>query len=139
MKAKKKTGFCNTRGCTRCTTGGRKHCNTCRTRKSRAADPVKASYIARKHNAKRRGKPFTITLEYFRKWCVKVNYFGYKRGRAADSYTVDCIINELGYVPGNLQLLTNRDNVKKYITYDWQRKEVHVTTETVYKDSDLPF
>lgn len=134
-----KTGYCETKDCSRVTTGGRKHCGRCRTRKTRAADPVKASYVARKHNAKRRGKPFTITLEYFRQWCVKVNYIGYKRGRAADSYTVDCIINHLGYVPGNLQLLTNRDNVKKYIVYDYQRREVHIMTETIIAKKDLPF
>lgn len=114
-------------------------CSSCRSRKTRAADPVRASFIARRNNADRRGKPFTITLEYFREWCIKVNYFRYKRGRAADSYTVDCKINELGYVPGNLQLLTNRDNVKKYITYDYKRKQVHIMTETFVDKKDLPF
>lgn len=113
-------------------------CSTCRSRKCREADPVRYSYNNRRVNAKRLGKPFTITLDYYREFCHKVNLIGLKRGRDSDSYTVDCIINELGYVPGNLQLLTNADNVKKYFTYDWQSKTVY-EVKAVESKEDLPF
>lgn len=124
--------------CKRCK-GKTPLCSTCRARKTREADPVRYSYNNRKANAKRRGKPFTITLDYYREFCVKVNLFGLKRGRHGDSYTVDCIINDLGYVEGNLQIMTNTDNVKKYFTYDWQSKVVYEVKGIETVKEDLPF
>lgn len=137
LKQKVKHGFCQAYGCSR-VSPGRTLCHTHRTQKRREADPIRYSYEARKHNAKRRGKPFTITLEYYREFCHAVNFIGLKRGRHGDSYTVNCIINELGYVPGNLQMLTNRDNVKKYFTYDWQSKVVY-EVKRIETETDLPF
>ena len=100
-------------------------CSTCRCRKSRLADPVRYSYYNIKNRAKQRKKPFTITLEYFRKWCKKVNYIGMK-GRGKGSYDCDCKINNLGYVPGNIQPLEKIKNIKKYFYYDYRTKQVMI-------------
>lgn len=108
-------------------------CECCRSRKRRAADPLKAAYGDLKSNAKRRGKPFTITFSYFKLFCHRTDYIKGK-GRFADNYTVDRIIEELGYVPGNIQKMKNGDNVRKYLEYCWQTKEAKVITDKRSKD-----
>lgn len=113
---------CKTKRCRNKVKGGT--CSTCRSRKTRAADPVRASWVTRKNNAKRRGKVYEITLEQFRAWCHKVNYFGLKRGRGADSYTVDRIREDEGYTVDNIQPLPNGQNVKKYVSYCYRSKTV---------------
>lgn len=105
----------------------RKLCHPCRNKKHREKDPVKTSYENLKHNAKRRGKVFTITLVYFRRFCYRTDYIAGK-GRTAESYTVDRIKEWLGYIPGNLQKLKNGDNVRKYLEYSWQTKEAKVVS-----------
>lgn len=102
-------------------------CSTCRSRRTRAADPIRYSFINLRTNAKRRGKVFTITLEYFKQFCYRTDYIAGK-GRTADSYTVDRINESLGYEPGNIQVLPNADNVRKYLNYDWQTGAAQVVT-----------
>ena len=69
-------------------------------------------YRNKKSDAKRRRKPFTITLEYFRTFAIETGY-DEKRGRKKYDLTIDCIKPKLGYVPGNLRLLTNSENASK--------------------------
>lgn len=111
-------------------------CNHCRNKKYRQADLVRTAYECIKARAKRKGKEFTITLAYFRKFCYKVDYRA-GLGRSAESYTVDRIKEEKGYVPGNLQKLTNAENVRKYLSYDWRTKTASVTT--IVQPKNLPF
>ena len=115
-------GRCQALRCDR-KTHGRKLCSTHRAQKSREADPVRYAYTSLKNNAKRRDILFTITLAQFRKFCRKVKYIGFS-GRSADSYTIDRIYNNLGYHIDNIKVMTKADNIKKYFTYDWRRKEV---------------
>jgi hypothetical protein len=87
---------------------------------------MRYAYDVLKMNAKRRKKPFTITFEYFEKFCIETNYIAGK-GRSRKSYSVDRIRNELGYVPGNLRVLTLEDNARKatrktILSYDWETK-----------------
>ena len=103
-------------------------CRKCRHKKYVEADPVRASYVVLKQNAKRRNKTFTITLAYFRKFCYRTDYIAGK-GRNADSYTVDQIKEHLGYIPGNLQVKTNGDNVRKYLRYSWETKQATVMVD----------
>lgn len=115
-------------------------CSSCRCKETRAKDPVRYAFINLKNNAKRRGILFTLTLDQFREWCVKVNYIGLK-GRSKESYTVDRKYEDIGYHADNIQIMKNIDNVKKYISYDWRNKTVSITT---YQQShepaeDLPF
>ncbi len=107
-----------------------RYCSTCYVHKHRAADPVKYSYQSLKDNALRREKPFTITLEQFRLWSYKTDYY-YKKGKKKESYTVDCIENALGYVPGNIRVLPLVDNSRKgakALDYDWENKTAKVIT-----------
>lgn len=136
---------CKTKYCRHKTESkGTKFCSVCRKRKSRERDPVKYSYQNLKDRAKQRNKVFTITLEYFRQFCHTTEYIKGK-GRNAISYTVDCIINELGYIPGNLQILTLENNARKswkQLNYDWRTREAFVYTVNGSKqviNDNLPF
>lgn len=64
------------------------------------------------------------------------------KGRTAESYTVDRINDDLGYVPGNLQVLTNRDNVIKQrkLEYDYRTKYGRVVNvPDPLTSEDFPF
>lgn len=115
-------GVCAVSRCTR-KTHGRALCSTHRSQKCRLQDPVKYAWQNLKTNAKRRNIPFTITLEQFRQWCHRVTYIGFS-GRSADSWTVDRIHNDIGYHIDNIQVLQNKNNIKKYFTYDWRSRTV---------------
>jgi hypothetical protein len=88
-----------------------KMCSTCRSRKSRLADPVRYAFNNLRNRAKQRSLIFTITLEQFREWCSKVQYIGFK-GRSSSSYTIDRRYNDLGYHIDNIQVLTKQQNNK---------------------------
>lgn len=110
----------------------------------RSTHPIESSYSLLKSNAKRRGKVFTISLDYFRLFCYETNYIG-KRGRTSLSYSVDRIIDELGYVEGNIQIRTVSENSKKEIARKKMIYNKVTSTATVIKlpdvvqESDLPF
>lgn len=127
LKKNRKPGRCAIRFCSNKAKG--LMCSTCRSRKTRAADPVKYAFYNLRNHAKARGILFTITLDQFREWCHKVKYIGFS-GRKAESYTIDRIHEDLGYHADNIQVLTRSDNVKKYFSYDWRTRTAVVTTET---------
>lgn len=126
---------CLTPGCRKKTSAG-KHCPTCRVRKSRAADPVRYAYNTTKHNAKRRGKPFELTFEQFKAFCYREDYIQGK-GKTKESLSIDCIINELGYVEGNIRALPLAENArkgcKKILHYDWQTG--YATVQKIARDN----
>jgi hypothetical protein len=70
--------------------------------------------------AKRKGIPFTITRDDIRQvWTETCPVFGYSlrrhegRGAHRESYSLDRIDNAKGYVPGNIQILSQRANAMK--------------------------
>lgn len=136
---------CSTKFCKRKTeTEGTKFCNVCRKMLSRKRDPVAYSYRNLMDRAKQRKIPFTISLEYFREFCYETDYIKGK-GRNAKSYTVDRKINELGYIEGNLQILTLQANATKgykQLNYDWRTGEAWVYSVQGTKiniDVECPF
>ncbi|MES2382495.1 MAG: hypothetical protein V4538_15715 [Bacteroidota bacterium] len=111
--------MCETKKCNRKPKQG-KYCYTCIKRKYKAKHPERYAYSVTKNNAKRRGKPFTISFEYFLKFCVKTNYIAGK-GITKHGLHIDRIKEHLGYVPGNIQAKENTDNIKKYLTYNYDK------------------
>ena len=117
-------------------------CYSCEKKQTIAANPYRYAYQTLKDNATRRGKRFTLTLEYWIKWCDETGYLAMK-GRGADDATVDCIENELGYADGNIRPLTRSDNsskgVKK-VAYNHITGEFDIITQSpVQQEQDLPF
>ena len=88
-------------------------CHTCYSREWRAANPLKHSYNNLRNHARERGKFFDLSFDDFCAFAVRLDYLG-KSGTAADAFHIDRIDETKGYTPGNLQLLPNRENVKKY-------------------------
>lgn len=87
-----------------------------RVKRWRENNPVRYAYLNLKHNAKRRGHEFDITLDEFRQFCTKCEYID-RKGIRKDSYHIDRIDETKGYTLSNIQLLRNSDNVRKYIDF----------------------
>ena len=88
--------------------------NTEVVRRWRKLNPLRSAYLDLKSNAKRRGKKFEITFEYFKRFAKRCKVFN-RRGILKDSYHIDRKKEDAGYVIGNLQMITNSENVKKYL------------------------
>lgn len=103
---------CATESCFNEAAKDRTVCLTCRDKVWRLRHPVEYVYKNLKHNAKRRGKVFTITLEDFREFISDTDYMT-RRGRKRRDLTIDRVINELGYEKGNLKIITKSRNSRK--------------------------
>lgn len=88
------------------------YCNPCRAAREKARDLEAWAYRKLKSNAKGRGIFFDLTLDEFRAFCYETQIL-HGRGRTSQSYHVDRIIDALGYTAGNLQKLTNAENLAK--------------------------
>jgi hypothetical protein len=150
-KKRQKDRQCKTKGCRRSARPHRTICNTCDKKIWRQKYPMKASFQSLRQNTRRREKiqgkpkPFTITFEDFKEFCYETEYMAGK-GRNKNSHSVDCIVEELGYVRGNLQKLTVSENSlkeharrKKVLSYDWQTGTATVISEIKNEDTDNPF
>jgi hypothetical protein len=88
-------------------------------------NPLRYKYNKLRDNARRRGKQFTISFDYFKNFIEENWEYMSKSGRTKRSLHIDRKEVHLGYVPGNLQILTCSENCKK-------RHEE-------YNDQNLPF
>ena len=89
--------------------------------KWRKDNPVHYAYLTLKANAKRRHKDFDLTLDQFKQFCYRYKYIG-KKGRSKDGYGVDRVDETKGYTLGNMRILKNGNNVKKYKAYDFMTR-----------------
>ena len=134
---------CATKFCRNDAAKGRRYCHKCRKAKWRKKNPMKAAYDNLKSNAKRRGKHFDLTFEEFKEFAVEVDYLN-TSGKQATSITIDRIDETKGYTRDNIQALTNRENVQKYLHYNYSAKDgkMNFKVETRIKNDDyddLPF
>lgn len=132
-------GQCFTQDCeNKCPTGT--YCGSCRSRKSRLADPIRYSYMNKKHRADEREIFFDLTLEEFREFCHETSYMN-KKGKVSGSYDVDRIIEGKtpGYTRSNIQVLEKVNNIKKYKKYDAESKKAVEVVEIIFPKEDLPF
>lgn len=96
----------------------------------RAENRVRIMWLNARRRAIKNGVPFTITVQDIEKvWpadnrcpifglAFKVNK---KRGPSPDSATLDRVLPELGYVPGNIAIISHKAN---YIKSDASINEV---------------
>jgi len=110
---------CNTEGCKNKARKNARDCEKCHSRKFRESHPIKSRYYWLKKSAKKRNYEFTISYTYFEKLCLESNYHNLS-GRGTNNLTIDRVINELGYVEGNIRVVTKHINSTK-------------------RDKDLPF
>lgn len=103
------------------------------------------AYSTLKQNAKRRSKHFELTFEQFKAFAIATDYYK-RKGRKATCYHIDRIDETRGYTIDNIQVLTNRENAKKYALfkaeYNHELQEMefytHVITE-VFALEEVPF
>lgn len=93
-------------------------CITCASRLYRANNPAKEAYRQIKDRAQRRGQIFNITLKEFLQ-VPRIDEYLARRGRGKDELHLDRIKIHLGYVPGNLQVLTCAENLRKQREVDY--------------------
>ena len=101
----------------------KRFCNKCHNRIQRAKNPVWAQWRRLKDCARRRKINFCLPLWYFEVFARKTEYVT-RTGVEAGSITVDRINNLLGYVIGNIQPLTKRENSIKRAKQDQRRMEI---------------
>lgn len=120
-----------------------KTCCKCRHEIEKERDPERYFYGVLKRNAKRRGHEFNLTLDEFRKFCLRTEYIN-KKGIKRNSLTIDRIDETKGYRADNIQVLKNHENVKKYVK--WISRDQHGKSEfktfkkvDETKQGDCPF
>ena len=59
-----------------------------------------------------------LTFDEFKQFCYKTQIL-VGRGRSIDAYHIDRIDVNKGYSVDNIQVLTNGQNVRKYLNYDY--------------------
>lgn len=115
---------CATKYCRR--EANSRFCYQCERDNKKRNNPYAYWLGVNRRNAKRRGKHWNISFEYWVRWCDETGYLVLK-GRNKNSMSIDCVKWELGYVDGNLAPLTTGDNSRKgrknvtwnYITQTW--------------------
>ena len=63
-------------------------------------------------NARRRGKPFSLTLEQFGEFCKRTGY-NERKGKTANSMSIDRIRDCDGYHANNIRTITLSANTKR--------------------------
>lgn len=127
---------CETKYC-RNTATKKTKCAKCVTQHYRLANPIKYAFDTLKHNAKRRGKYFDLTIEQFTDFAKKVGYLA-KNGIYKYSYHIDRIDESKGYEINNIQALTNSENVRKYKVHAFNEKGKPCDFKTVTSTPCLP-
>lgn len=110
-------------------------CWKCHSRKFREAHPIAAAYRSLKDRAKQRGHQFELTLLQFEIFCLETDYIA-RRGKTAESLSIDRIKGDEPYRLGNLQVLTLAENSRKSY-HDGSRAPLQ--TEIEPTDEDRPF
>jgi hypothetical protein len=103
---------CLTKYCRNKAAHHRRFCEKCRSRRTKQINPYYYHFNALRNNAKRRGKPFNLTLAEFKIFCANTGYMDLK-GRSLSSATIDRIRDAEGYSFNNIQVLSNGENVTK--------------------------
>lgn len=89
----------------------------------RKNNPEKYCFQTLRNNSKRRGKDFDLTFEQFLQFAAKTNYI-LGKGRTRESFHIDRIDESKGYTIDNIQVLTNAENVKKFLRFSTDERGV---------------
>lgn len=93
-------------------------CITCASRLYRANNPAREAYRQIKDRAQRRHQIFDLTFAEFLEAIEGTEYLA-RRGRGIDELHLDREKVELGYVKGNLKVITAAENLRKQWEVDY--------------------
>lgn len=99
-------------------------CHKCLTRLRRLNNPLTEAFKILRNNARRRGKPFDLTLDQFRQFAEENGYLEGK-GRHAGALHIDRKDPLLGYTLGNIRVLESTVNSAKGAIEDKLRHYNH--------------
>ncbi len=111
------------------------YCAACRMSRWKATHPLKCAFHQLRGHAKERGKDFNLTFEQFETICLNSEYMRLK-GRESCSLQIDRINNDEGYVMGNLQVLSLRENTLKQHRKQWVPYYANQIENQAYQPSD---
>lgn len=97
---------CTTRYCRRPHGAKSPLCSRCQVRRWRKANPMKAKLAILRDRANRKRVPFDLTLEWLTSF-LRANFYDPKE------HHIDRRKPWLGYVMGNLQVLSSTENIAK--------------------------
>ena len=95
-------------------------CPTCESRLFRANNPAKEAYRQIKDRALRRGQIFQLTFDEFLSEIEGTEYLA-RRGTGINELHLDREKVHLGYVRGNIKVITCAENLRKRNTVDYCR------------------
>lgn len=101
------------RRCTTCCSAIKRNgteCPKCQSRRWRAANPLRATFLHLKRSASRYRHGFNLTLEQFAQWCAETGYL-HRKGRS--EYHCDRIDPDRGYEIGNIRVLEASENSRQ--------------------------
>ncbi len=107
---------CNTAYCRKPAAPQKRKCWSCIKKAYAERYPLRYAYNNLKQNAKRRNKHFGLSFAEFEAFAIATEYYK-KKGRKATCYHIDRIDETKGYTIDNIQVLTNRENVRKYACF----------------------
>lgn len=98
---------CRTKFCRGVTskTGHSPYCSKCRSRKWKAVNPLRYSYIKLKNRAKERGHEFTLTFEDYQRFAVETGYDKLK-GKEGHSLSINRKDATRGYHADNIEAIS---------------------------------
>lgn len=105
---------CETQGCRRVPKPGRRLCDCCRQRRTRALHPEEHQWRRLKAKAIDRGLDFTITKAEWSRFCRDTGYLD-GVGNTGEALTVDRINSARGYHADNIRVLDRvSNNLRRY-------------------------
>lgn len=109
---KKLRGICIISKCRKHSGKGYSICFKHKREKQKLDNPLRYWFDVWRQNARSRGIEFSVTIEYFKKFCDETGYLE-KKGQGREGLTIDRKDYTKGYVEGNLQVLTKSQNSRK--------------------------
>jgi hypothetical protein len=127
------------------------YCPRCRTRRFKQSHPITWAYNKLRSHARARGKPFTLTREEFREFCLKTDYHKLS-GSSKYSLQVDRIESGLGYHRWNIRAITTSENSRRsFVPFfseerlSFKDREAYYALERAYSEklehlvNEIPF
>lgn len=133
LPAKLLKGKCQVALCSRKRSGKSGYCSTHKRRLDKLRYPEYILYHWLKQNARKRGVEFSITLEYFKRWCAEEGFIDKKNSADKRYWSVDRKENSKGYVEGNLQAMPTTENAQKAWDEDY---ETHPAQKTWFQKKE---
>lgn len=105
--------ICVARGCMKSSPQGTRFCFKHKREWQKINNPLRYWFDVLRQNAKRRSKNFELTIDDFKDFCNETDYIALKGRKNAGNYTIDRRNDKLGYIKGNIYILTLGQNSRK--------------------------